>query len=169
MVHGVKNLVHKGTVLQVLFILFAYTYNRYIHLTVKFGLLLPPNSQKYTFFLISPSVCSHVSFKLSCLVVNVSSVQTPQTSEVLRAHPHKLASIFPSLWDKSFHYLGGPLWASWGGSVQIREQEAAPWYGPLYSDPTVLRLLTQPGRRRTCLCSLGRRGVRAQLRRRMEH
>lgn len=66
MVHGVKNLVHKGTVLQVLSILFAYTYNSYIHLTVKFGLLPLPQFSKIYLCLISPSVCT-VAILFSCI------------------------------------------------------------------------------------------------------
>lgn len=66
MVHGVKNLVHKGTVLQVLSILFAYMYNSYIHLTVKFGLLPLPQFSKISDF----TVCAHCGYFVLMYLLN---------------------------------------------------------------------------------------------------
>lgn len=72
MVHGVKNLVHKGTVLQVLSILFAYTYNSYIHLTVTFGLLLPPSVLK-NIPLSDFTVCVHCGYFVLMYLLNSQS------------------------------------------------------------------------------------------------
>lgn len=117
--------------------------------------------------------CWHAFFLIqNFLLANISVVQT---SKRCRCHPQGRVRwpIFQEVYGTNPFITsvghcerseGGCLCVGWGwGSVKIREQEAAPWYGPLSSDPTVLCLLTQPGRRRTCLPSLGHSGIRAQL------
>lgn len=115
--------------------------------------------------------CWHAFFIQNFLLANVSIVKTPK---FCRCHPQGRVRwpIFQGVYGTNpfitsvghcEHSEGGCVCVGCGGFVKIREQEAAPWYGPLSSDPTVLYFLTQPGRRRTCLPSLGYSGIHAQL------
>lgn len=89
------------------------------------------------------------------------SVDT-KTLEVLPTQAHKAGLFFWVYGTNPFITSAAHCEASEGGLLRLGDRKQAPWYGPLYSDPTVLCLLTQPGRRRTCLPSLGHGGGRAQ-------
>lgn len=85
-----------------------------------------------------------------------------KTLEVLPTQAHKDGLFLPVYGTNPFITSAAHCERSEGGLLRLGDRKQAPWYGPLYSDPTVLCLLTQPGRRRTCLPSLGHGGGRAQ-------
>lgn len=85
-----------------------------------------------------------------------------KTLEALPTRAHKDGLFFRVYGTNPFITSVAHCEGSEGGLLRLGDRKQAPWYGPLYSEPTVLCLLTQPGRRRTCLPSLGHGGGRAQ-------